>query len=209
MAKKTFTIILIALLLTFAFAFAIKHYRPSSTLIPALETIPLEKNGWIGQTENLDQSIIDILSPDQFFSASYQNSAGARVQLFVNYFASDNRIGGPHSPRNCLPGSGWSIKNIEPRIIATPAGKIKGARFRIDYKQEQEVMDFWYVTNYGETANDYEFKLYLMLSSLSFRPTDRAFIRFISKADSVSLLYLDEFERTFTGDIYKALPIGK
>ena len=67
-------------------------------------------------------------------------------------------------------------------------------------------MDFWYVTRRGETANDYQFKLYTMISSLTLQPTDVAFIRFAAYDTPAGLQALDDFEQTFVPLIYSYLP---
>ena len=66
-------------------------------------------------------------------------------------------------------------------------------------------MDFWYLTGYGETANDYMFKLYSMISSLTFKPNDIAFVRIISDSDAEGLKVLDDFEGIFVEKIYHHL----
>jgi len=67
-------------------------------------------------------------------------------------------------------------------------------------------MDFWYITRYGETANDYKLKFYTMISSLTLRPTDKAFVRFVANGDSLSIAAMEEFEAVIIGDIYGHLP---
>ena len=69
-----------------------------------------------------------------------------------------------------------------------------------------KIMDFWYITKYGETSNDYTFKFYAMLSSLTFKPTDVAFIRIITDNDSASVSALDDFEQSVLEEIYERLP---
>lgn len=70
-------------------------------------------------------------------------------------------------------------------------------------------MDFWYVTYFGETSNDFVFKFYELLSSLTFRPRDVAFVRFVASADPQHLEALKEFESLCTQEIYKLLPFAK
>jgi len=147
-----------------------------------------------------------VLKPVAIFQADYVNRDGVTVNLFMDYFASEKGGGGPHSPRNCVPGSGWVIASDQPHPIQFGSRTIPAHRFvlaRGDYKQ---VMDFWYVTKYGETANDYKFKLYAMLSSLTLSPTDVAFVRFVSDSDPASLAALDQFEQSFLPEIYSRLP---
>ena len=67
-------------------------------------------------------------------------------------------------------------------------------------------MDFWYVTNFGETANDYTFKLHLLASALTFKPRDVAFVRFIAGDDPASLKALEQFQALAVKEIYRYLP---
>lgn len=71
--------------------------------------------------------------------------------------------------------------------------------------ESEKVMDFWYITRYGETSNDFTFKFYMMINSLTFRQIDVAFIRIIANDDEEGLLALDDFENVFVEEIYQHL----
>ena len=205
MAKKAFIAILLLLVLTFSFSYVIKHFKSVSYSISNLSTFPLKLGNWQGKIDIVPQSTIDMLNPDQLFSATYINPQGYKVQLFFDYFSSSVSLGGVHSPRNCLPGSGWAILNAQDRIINIGSHSIPASRFYLRLGESRQVMDFWYVTRKGETSNDYTFKLYTMLSSLKLKPTDVAFIRFATLDNAGSLEALDDFEKTFTPVIYQYL----
>jgi EpsI family protein len=206
MEKKSFLILLSILLVTFVAVTVIKHYRPSVTGKASLSEIPLTCNQWLGQVDSLPLSVIDLLSPDQFFSAFYVNRTGDRVQVFVDYYSPENRSGAIHSPRNCLPGSGWAILGSTPRGMSLDGRQINASRFSLQLGESRQVMDFWYVTRHGETANDYILKLNTMISALTLRPTDQAFIRFVALDDPQSVAAMEEFETQLTPDIYRYLP---
>jgi len=205
MAKKTFIAILLLLVITFSFTYVIKHFNSTSYRISSLSTFPLKLGNWQGTVDIVSQATLDMLNPDQLFSATYINSQGHKVQLFFDYFSSSVSVGGVHSPRNCLPGSGWTILKSEDRIISVGNRSIPASRFYLNLGESKQVMDFWYVTRKGETSNDYTFKLYTMLSSLKLQPTDVAFIRFAAPDNARSLESLDDFEKTFTPVIYQYL----
>ena len=205
MAAKTFIVFLSIVLFTFIFGFAIKHYRPETSTNAGIEDFPLQKDGWIGQKDNLIPAIVDMLNPTKIFSATYTDQVGNKVHLFFDYFAQQNVRGGPHSPRNCLPGSGWTIRGTEKRVILLRGRPIIIGRFDLRMGESKKVMDFWYITRYGETANDYMFKIYAMISSLTFKPNDIAFIRIIGVGDQAGLSALDDFEKSFVEEIYDHL----
>lgn len=205
MAKKTFLAFLSILVITFLFCSAIRYYKPRTSSRTEFENFPMEKGGWVGEKDYLIPAVAEMLNPTEIFSATFTNPEGIEIHLFFDYFSRQDSWGGPHSPRNCLPGSGWAILDTEEREIVVDGRTIKIGRFYMRLGESEKVMDFWYVTRYGETANDFMFKLYTMISSLTFRPNDIAFIRIVGSDDPKSLLALDEFEKVFVYEIYDYL----
>lgn len=208
MAKKAFLIMLALLVATFAFSAALHYGRPSTEHRIDISQFPLAKGGWSAQTLPIEKGVIAMLSPDAIFNALYVNSGGGRVDLFFSYFAGDNAQIGVHSPRNCMPGAGWTIERTEKHDIAFGAGVIPASRMYVRYEAATRVVDYWYITRQGETSSDYSLKLLTMLGALSFQPADVAFIRFISADDPTSLAQLEAFETEFMGDIYRLLPFS-
>ena len=205
MVRKAFVIFLSVEIFVILFGFAIKRFQPEVSNIVNIDEFPLEKDGWIGSRDNLIPEFIEMLNPSVIFSATYTNREGATAHLFFDYFTGQSNPGGPHSPRNCVPGSGWAILNETEREITVNDRVIKIGRFDISRGESKMVMDFWYITRYGETSNDYMFKFYSMISSLTFRSNDIAFVRIICDSDEESLRYLDEFESIFAQEIYRHL----
>jgi EpsI family protein len=206
MAKKPFLIMLIALLVTFGFSAVITMYRPGSVKTVDLTKFPTTLGEWQGRVLVIDKGVIDLLSPDAIFDAIYTNKIGTEIELFFSYINSDNKRGGIHSPRNCIPGSGWTILNSTEHQIKIGNASIPATRLKVRFRQENRVIDYWYITRKGETSNDYQLKLYTMLSAVSLTPTDVAFVRFVAPDDPVSLEMLDTFENQIGQEVYNLLP---
>ena len=206
MAIRTFIIMLSMIIMTFFFNMMIKYYRPQDPVNMSFDSFPLLKGEWIGERDSLAPTVVALLNPDQIFSATYTNKDEIKVQLFFDYFSSENIKGAVHSPRNCLPGSGWVITSSSKRNIEFDNRIIAANRFYLRLKGSKQVMDYWYITRYGEAASDYVLKAYTMVSAVTFRPTDVAFIRFVANQDPESLEALEEFEEAFINEIYESLP---
>ena len=56
----------------------------------------------------IEQDERDVLRADDYLTREYRTPAGKSASLFVAYFRSQRAGQTPHSPKNCLPGSGWS-----------------------------------------------------------------------------------------------------
>jgi len=206
MDRKTFLLIAIALLLAGLAGWLIKYHSPGALVSSGWSEFPLEKDGWIGTEDVVAQGVIDLLKPDHIFNANYVDAEGFRVNLFLGSF-SDLR-GGPHSPLNCLPASGWIVESSESRAIALEQRTIPARRLMLRYKQQSYVMDFWYITPLGETGNDYQLKLYQMLAALTLKPRHLIFARFVVRDTDPGRAALDRFEQAFTADIYARLSVN-
>lgn len=209
MAKKTFILMLTILVVTFGFISLIKYYRPGDRPRVDISSFPMDKEGWQAKPFPLSQTVVDLLSPDAIFNSLYSNAQGLQIDLFFSYFAGQNTEGGVHSPRNCMPGSGWVIVGSEPHTVQLGDYSIPAERLWVKYGEHLRIMDFWYITQHGETANDYKLKLYQMFSALTFQPTDIAFVRFISKSDPESVAAMERFQQMITPDIYHYLPFER
>ncbi len=56
----------------------------------------------------IEQDERDVLRADDYLTRQYAAPGGKTASLFVAYFRSQRAGQTPHSPKNCLPGSGWS-----------------------------------------------------------------------------------------------------
>lgn len=205
MARKTFIAAAALIGVVFLVTTAIKYGQPDSATNINFDSFPLEKGDWSGYRDDIPGYVVDLLHPIDIFSATYTNGTGEQVHLLFDFFSGS---GGPHSPRNCLPGSGWTLLDHESRQIEFDSDTITVYRFRLGKGDQSYVMDFWYVTPLGETANDFVFKLHELATSLAFLPRHVAFIRIVAARTPAGLAALDDFERLFVPEIYALLPFN-
>lgn len=206
MGKKAFYSFITLILISFIFTSVIRYYRPSSPELKPFESFPMQVGEWSGEKEEIAPEVIALLNPQEIISATYTNPDGQQVHLLFDFFSADGAFGGPHSPRNCLPGSGWTIEEVVEVPLKTESRNIPAGRFQLRYDDSRMVMDFWYITHYGETSNDYVFKLYELLSALTFKSRDVAFVRFVTDNNPKSLSALEDFKQTVLPELYTYLP---
>src|ERR1700736_4336923 len=112
-AKYEWTVVAL-LLITFL---ALEGFQLGRTEAPAgsLATIPMELDGWRGtDTPPLDPAVENKLAGTEdlgrIYSRQDQESGHEQgLQLFIAYYAQQKSGEAMHSPKNCLPGSGWEI----------------------------------------------------------------------------------------------------
>ena len=204
MDRKKFFLIAVVIIVTAIISWVVKYRQPTLGDSADWSTFPLDNGEWVGETDAVSQGVINLLQPSGIFNANYFDSDGIQVNLFLGNW-SDAR-GGPHSPLNCVPGSGWLVEESFNHSVQHGKREIPARRLQLQYKQNSYLMDFWYITPYGETSNDYQLKLYEMLTSLTLQPRHLTFVRFVARDSEAGRAALDRFEQTFTNEIYQRLP---
>jgi EpsI family protein len=77
------------------------HVRP-------LSEFPRQVGEWEMQRDNImDEDVKEALRADDYLARGYSALRGRTMGLFVAFFKSQRAGQTPHSPKNCLAGSGW------------------------------------------------------------------------------------------------------
>jgi EpsI family protein len=204
MDRKRFVLILAVIIVGAALSWVIKYRQPTSAVSADWTSLPLEIGEWSGSADEVHAEVVALLQPNSLFSANYYDAEGVQVNLFLGDWSDDH--GGPHSPMNCLPASGWTVVGATIRPIDVGGRQIDARRLSMQHRGIAYLMDFWYITPYGETSNDYQLKLFEMLTSLTLQPRHLTFVRFFSRDSEAGRIALDRFETAIISEIYDRLP---
>jgi EpsI family protein len=138
------------------------------------------------QDVQLDQESLDVLKADDILSRVYQNSkTGAFATLFVAYFDTQRTGKTPHSPKNCLPGSGWASTQSGTVDISVPGqpNPILVNRYIVARGENQSVVLYWYQARNRIIASEYAAKVYTIADSIRYNRSDTALVRVVVSAD--------------------------
>ena len=84
-----------------------------------------------------------------------------------------------HSPKNCLPGSGWEAMEADRIKLAVPSGAAEVNRYIIANKHQRAVVYYWYQGRGRVAANEYLVKWHLLRDAALKRRTDEALVRLV------------------------------
>lgn len=128
----------------------------------------------------IDEASMAVLQVDDYIMRNYVNEQGHVLGLYVGYFKNQREGKQVHSPRQCLPGAGWSIvESTEYRLPLTKEGN-KGAPINLYVMgkgTERDLYLWWYQGRGRIYANEYLNKLYLILDGVTKNRTDGALVR--------------------------------
>ena len=125
MRNSTLRFVVAALMIASAGIFLQSRARGevlSST--PSLKEFPAHLDRWSGEDIAIDQETLDVLGHGDFLHRVYQTeSQPANIELFIAYFPSQRAGDTIHSPKNCLPGSGWSPIDSRHITLSQPGSR--------------------------------------------------------------------------------------
>lgn len=169
-----------------------------------LATFPAVIGGWRLKNNTLfDHKTLEVLRPSDYLMRTYTNRDGVSIGLYVGYHNGGVQSGPIHSPRNCLPSSGWYMgESVKMRVSAGDAA-IDVVRAAFSKGPQNMTCYYWYQVR-GETiTGDIALKLAGLTGTLFSRRKDASFIRidvFSPPGEET-----DQLMRDFTARIYPLL----
>jgi len=167
--------------------------RVESGALPDLSRIPARVEGWVSEDFTLTETSVQVLGADAYLSRRYESSRGAQVWFFLAYFR-EQQVGSQiHSPRNCLPGSGWSVRSLTRTDVLLGRDRQPAQRMLIERTGQRQEMLYWFRTQSGTVTGEYGLKWDLLRNSLLGRPTNAVFVRWnAASADAEAMRDLAE-----------------
>ena len=167
------------------------------------DSFPLEIGEWAGEKGRFDQSIYDALGVDDSILGSYRTGQGDLVQLYVGYYQSQKKGDLIHSPKNCMPGSGWNITEFSKEVVRCDegSGPFTAIKLLIENGGEQQVVLYWFQSRGRIIASEYMQKIYLVVDSILKRRTDGSFVRLISPVQDGDIDATTQKMKVFAHDL--------
>jgi EpsI family protein len=175
--------ILTALLLVQAAVFYGAVNTPERVpLVRPLSEFPTQLGPWSLEQEGVvEQEVQDVLQADDLLNRTYRYpDYPLAANLFIAYFQTQRTGKAPHSPRNCLPGSGWEQINAGTETDAIPGGpEINVNRYVVAKGQSRSLVMYWYQSHNRVVASEYWAKIYLVLDSIRLHRSDTSLVRVV------------------------------
>ena len=192
---------------------ALYVYSRSEVAVPVNQSFalfPQTAEGWkmVGQSR-FDERTLEVLKPTDYLSREYSSDDGESVGLYVGYHDGGPKSGPIHSPRQCLPGSGWN--RIKDEVRALDIGDRKVSYVSAVYEKDtaKQLFLYWFQVKGDILTDEYALKLMQLKNSVMSNQRDSAFIRLalsVTENEEQSILTGEQFIRSFFPAISHALP---
>jgi EpsI family protein len=162
----------------------------SESIVPSepLSGVPKTIAGLTESDVPIDQEQLDILGKGDFLSRVYANGGrNEPVGLFIAYFASQRTGTTVHSPKNCLPGAGWSFESSQVVTMKDLNGTPhQVGEYIIANGDNRQFVIYWYQAHGRSIATEYLAKVYLVSDAIRMNRTDGALVRVITPIDAAT-----------------------
>jgi EpsI family protein len=181
MMASSFRFILAAALIASAAIFL--QARARSEIFPPrlpLQSFPTQLSNWTGTDIAIQKDVLEVLGPGDFLLRVYQDPAEKQpfVDLFIAYFPSQRTGDTIHSPKHCLPGSGWLPVESSRVTLSLPGhGPFPANRYVIAKGDSRQLVLYWYWAHDRGVASEYWAKFYLVADSMRMNRSDGALVR--------------------------------
>jgi EpsI family protein len=177
-----------------------------------LAGFPAEVGGWrVNQEGVIDQETRETLKADDLLSREYGSPEGARASLFIAAFQSQRTGKTPHSPKNCLPGNGYTqLSEAEYPVDLGVAGTKSVNRFVVSRGDSRSVVMYWYQSRDRVVASELEAKFWVMADSIRLNRTDTALVRvvvpIVNRDEDAAVSTAVQFIKAFYPSLRQFLP---
>ncbi|SRR5579884_524343 len=182
------------LAVTLGFSRWIEH-KPAEPLARPLQAIPPQLGAWRASSSNsLGPDVEKVLKATSYVSRTYTDGSTA-LDFFVAYYATQHAGESMHSPKHCLPGSGWEI--AQPGSLQLSAGSqtININRYLIRRGADRRLVLYWYQTGSRVIADEYRAKAFLAWDAMVNQSLSGSIVRVVSLDDPSSAQKAQQFAR--------------
>lgn len=147
-----------------------------------LSSFPSQIGEWQGRDVPFSPGELEVLGPGEFLLRDYVSSVGKPfINVYIAFFPSQRAGDTIHSPKNCLPGSGWTPRQSTRISVARPDGAtISINRYIVANRDDRDLVFYWYQAHGRVTPSEYWAKIFLVSDAIRLNRTDGALVRVLT-----------------------------
>ena len=179
----------------------------------SFDGFPFHLEQWSGRQLALDTKVLEILRVDDYVLRQYWDEQGLPLELYIGYYKSQRQGATYHSPKNCLPGSGWVFLHTGKahlQAVSRTGQAVEINQFIIQKGLDKQLVLYWYQDRGRIITSEYWAKLYMIWDAIQRNRTDGAFVRitvpFASESEERAIMQGRAFAETIFPLLHEYLP---
>ena len=152
-----------------------QRYMP---LAQPLDSIPMTLGGRSGKDFEIAENERVAAGMTSYIYREFDEGPSP-ITVYVGYYDHQTQGKTIHSPKNCLPGSGWEALEAAPIAVTTTGGPVTVNRYLLQNKNQQALVFYWYQGRGRVAANEYQVKWELLRDAALRGRSEEALVRLV------------------------------
>jgi EpsI family protein len=202
------TLIAATIMLTTSISLAYLKTSDDQPLKRSLSDFPTKIAEWQGTKSRFDEKVYEVLGVDDSTLVNYYNQNRENIQLYIGYYQSQREGDIIHSPKNCMPGSGWNIVStslMQLDLKYQNGNPIQVIKLVLQNGIQRQVALYWFHSRGRVITSEYTQKIYLVWDSITKHRTDGSFVRLVSPVTDQNESQTTERLKQFTEQLFPIL----
>lgn len=159
------------------FTLAVDRQQRMALPLP-LDSIPVTLADRAGTAKEIGQDEATAAGMSSYLLRFFPGTVGP-FEIYVGYYDQQTQGKTIHSPKNCLPGSGWEALQQTTTVIPGPRGPATVNRYLLQNKQQRALVFYWYQGRGRVAANEYQVKWQLLRDAALRGRTEESLVRIV------------------------------
>ncbi len=166
------------------FTLAVDHQQ-HTPLVRTLDSIPMTLGGREGQTASVRPEEVEAAGVSSYLRRIFPGATG-QFEIYVGYYEHQTQGRSIHSPKNCLPGSGWEA--LQQRTTEVPGATAPWTvnRYLLQNKDQRALVFYWYQGRGRVAASEYRVKWELLRDAATRGRSEEALVRIVVFLDPLT-----------------------
>lgn len=143
-----------------------------------LDSIPMVLVGRTGEPRVIPDDQRAVAGMTHYISRVFPADT-APFEIYVGYYDQQTQGKTIHSPKNCLPGSGWEALQQRTITVATAGGPVVVNRYLLQNKDARALVFYWYQGRGRVAADEYRVKWELLRDSALRGRSEESLVRIV------------------------------
>ena len=146
----------------------------------SLSNLPKTLGNWEGSEQPIEQRLLEAAGVDDHLSRFYTTEDGKSAGLYIGYYTSQKKGDIIHSPKNCLPGTGWEPVRAGRLLLPLSDGPpVEVNEYLIQKGLQRNLVLYWYHSRGRVVASEYWGKIWLVADAITRNRTDGSLVRIV------------------------------
>jgi EpsI family protein len=148
-------------------------------LAAPLSTLPIVVADYRGIDLPISEAEQRVAGMTNYSFRAFVKDSAEVFSIYVGYYDHQTQGKTIHSPKNCLPGSGWEALAQTERQVSTPTKQETVNRYLLQNGNERALVFYWYQGRGRVAANEYRVKWELLRDAAVKGRSEEALVRIV------------------------------